>query len=44
MTGVQTCALPILLSGLLRRIDRTKKALNVEDAGSLEKTIQELDK
>ena len=33
-----------VLSGLLRRIDRTKKALNVEDAGSLEKTIQELDK
>lgn len=30
-----------VLSGLLRRIDRSKKALNVEDNASLEKTIQE---
>lgn len=33
-----------VLSGLLRRIDRSKKALNVEDSVSLEKTIQELSK
>lgn len=33
-----------VLSGLLRRIDRSKKALNVEDSISLEKTIQELSK
>lgn len=33
-----------VLSGLLRRIDRTKKALNIEDNASLEKTIQELNK
>ena len=33
-----------VLSGLLRRIDRSKKALNVEDEASLQKTIQELSK
>ncbi|MDR3049050.1 MAG: ACP S-malonyltransferase [Elusimicrobiota bacterium] len=31
-----------VLSGLLRRIDRNKKALNIEDSASLEKTLQEL--
>ena len=30
------------LSGLLRRIDKTKKAMNVEDQKSLDKTIEEL--
>ncbi|MCL2335219.1 MAG: ACP S-malonyltransferase [Endomicrobia bacterium] len=29
-----------VLSGLLRRIDKSKKALNVEDSASLEKTIE----
>lgn len=33
-----------VLSGLLRRIDRSKKALNIEDSASLEKTLQELNK
>ncbi len=33
-----------VLSGLLRRIDRTKKSLNIEDEASLQKTIQELSK
>ncbi|MDR0823225.1 MAG: ACP S-malonyltransferase [Endomicrobium sp.] len=32
-----------VLSGLLRRIDRSKKALNIEDSASLEKTLQELE-
>jgi [acyl-carrier-protein] S-malonyltransferase len=32
-----------VLSGLLRKIDRTKKALNVEDPDSLAKTLKELD-
>src|SRR5580698_5725892 len=31
-----------VLSGLLRQIDSTQKALNVEDAASLEKTLAEL--
>ena len=31
-----------VLSGLLRRIDKTKKAMNVEDQKSLDKTIEEL--
>lgn len=31
-----------VLTGLMRRIDKTKKALNVEDVKSLEKTLQEL--
>ena len=31
-----------VLSGLLRRIDKTKKALNIDDIKSLEKTVQEL--
>ena len=31
-----------VLSGLLRQIDSTQKALNVEDAASLEKTLTEL--
>ena len=31
-----------VLSGLLRKIDRKKRALNVEDAESLEKTLKEL--
>lgn len=33
-----------VLSGLLRRIDRSKKASNIEDDASLQKTIQELSK
>ncbi|MDR3307224.1 MAG: ACP S-malonyltransferase [Endomicrobium sp.] len=33
-----------ILSGLLRRIDRSKKALNIEDCASLEKTLEELNK
>jgi [acyl-carrier-protein] S-malonyltransferase len=33
-----------VLAGLLRRIDRSKKALNIEDSASLEKTLQELNK
>ncbi|MDR1087342.1 MAG: ACP S-malonyltransferase [Endomicrobium sp.] len=33
-----------VLSGLLRRIDRSKKALNIEDCESLEKTLEELNK
>ncbi|MDR2616304.1 MAG: ACP S-malonyltransferase [Endomicrobium sp.] len=32
------------LSGLLRRIDKTKKALNIEDSISLQKTLEELSK
>jgi [acyl-carrier-protein] S-malonyltransferase len=31
-----------VLSGLLRRIDRSKRALNIEDCASLEKTLEEL--
>jgi [acyl-carrier-protein] S-malonyltransferase len=31
-----------VLCGLLRQIDPTQKALNVEDAASLEKTLTEL--
>lgn len=31
-----------VLTGLMRRIDKTKKAANVEDVKSLEKTLQEL--
>jgi len=33
-----------VLSGLLRRIDKSKKALNIEDSASLEKTLIELNK
>ncbi|MDR3111873.1 MAG: ACP S-malonyltransferase [Elusimicrobiota bacterium] len=33
-----------ILSGLLRRIDKTKKAFNVEDSESLQKTLEELNK
>ncbi|MCL2390655.1 MAG: ACP S-malonyltransferase [Endomicrobia bacterium] len=33
-----------VLAGLLKRIDRSKKALNIEDEASLQKTIQELSK
>ncbi|MDR3253662.1 MAG: ACP S-malonyltransferase [Endomicrobium sp.] len=33
-----------VLSGLLRRIDRSKKALNIEDSISLRKTLEELSK
>ncbi|MDR2426595.1 MAG: ACP S-malonyltransferase [Endomicrobium sp.] len=33
-----------VLTGLLRRIDRTKKALNIENGVSLEKTVEELNK
>ncbi|MDR3195413.1 MAG: ACP S-malonyltransferase [Endomicrobium sp.] len=33
-----------VLSGLLKRIDRSKKALNIEDCASLEKTLEELNK
>jgi [acyl-carrier-protein] S-malonyltransferase len=33
-----------VLTGLMRRIDRTKKALNIEDAASLEKAIGEISK
>jgi [acyl-carrier-protein] S-malonyltransferase len=33
-----------VLSGLLRRIDRSKKALNIEDCASLEKTLEALNK
>ena len=33
-----------ILSGLLRRIDRTKKAFNIEDSMSLQKTLEELNK
>lgn len=33
-----------VLSGLLRRIDKSKKAYNIEDMKSLDKTIQELSK
>jgi [acyl-carrier-protein] S-malonyltransferase len=33
-----------VLSGLLRRIDRTKKASNIEDSMSLQKTLEELSK
>jgi len=31
-----------VLSGLMRRIDKTKKVLNIEDLASLEKTLKEL--
>ncbi len=31
-----------VLSGLLRRIDKTKRSLNIDDVKSLEKTVQEL--
>jgi [acyl-carrier-protein] S-malonyltransferase len=31
-----------VLSGLLRKIDKTKKALNIEDVASLQKTLEEL--
>jgi [acyl-carrier-protein] S-malonyltransferase len=31
-----------ILSGLLRRIDKTKKSSNIEDIKSLEKTIESL--
>ena len=31
-----------VLSGLMRQIDRNQKALNVEDSGSLEKTLASL--
>ncbi len=31
-----------VLSGLIRRIDKTKKIINIEDKKSLEKTLQEL--
>ncbi|BAG14086.1 malonyl CoA-acyl carrier protein transacylase [Endomicrobiia bacterium] len=33
-----------ILSGLLRKIDRSKKALNIEDSASLQKTLEELNK
>ncbi|MDR1418066.1 MAG: ACP S-malonyltransferase [Endomicrobium sp.] len=33
-----------VLSGLLKRIDKTKKALNIEDNLSLQKTLEELSK
>ncbi|MBN1823286.1 MAG: ACP S-malonyltransferase [Endomicrobiales bacterium] len=33
-----------VLSGLMRRIDKTKKCLNIEDMKSLEKTLEELTK
>jgi [acyl-carrier-protein] S-malonyltransferase len=33
-----------ILSGLLRKIDRSKKALNIEDSASLQKTLKELNK
>jgi [acyl-carrier-protein] S-malonyltransferase len=33
-----------VLSGLLKRIDKTKKALNIEDDLSLQKTLEELSK
>jgi [acyl-carrier-protein] S-malonyltransferase len=33
-----------VLSGLLRRIDKTKKASNIEDSISLQKTLEELSK
>ena len=33
-----------VLSGLMRRIDKTKKVLNIEDSASLEKTLKELNK
>jgi [acyl-carrier-protein] S-malonyltransferase len=33
-----------VLSGLMRRIDKTKKVLNIEDLASLEKTLKELNK
>ncbi|MCA6070897.1 MAG: ACP S-malonyltransferase [Endomicrobium sp.] len=33
-----------VLSGLLRRIDRTKRAFNIEDLMSLQKTLEELNK
>jgi [acyl-carrier-protein] S-malonyltransferase len=33
-----------VLSGLLKRIDRSKKALNIEDCTSLKKTLEELNK
>jgi [acyl-carrier-protein] S-malonyltransferase len=33
-----------VLSGLLRKIDRSKKALNIEDSASLQKTLEELSK
>jgi len=33
-----------VLSGLLKRIDRSKKALNIEDSRSLQKTLEELKK
>ncbi|MCA6069955.1 MAG: ACP S-malonyltransferase [Endomicrobium sp.] len=33
-----------VLSGLLRRIDRTKRAFNIEDSMSLQKTLEELNK
>jgi [acyl-carrier-protein] S-malonyltransferase len=33
-----------VLSGLLRRIDRSQKALNIEDSASLQKTLEELNK
>jgi [acyl-carrier-protein] S-malonyltransferase len=31
-----------VLSGLTRQIDRTKKAVNVEDEASLQKTVEYL--
>ncbi|MDR1952736.1 MAG: ACP S-malonyltransferase [Elusimicrobiota bacterium] len=33
-----------ILSGLLRKIDRSKKAFNIEDSASLDKTLSELNK
>jgi [acyl-carrier-protein] S-malonyltransferase len=33
-----------VLSGLLRKIDRSKKPLNIEDSASLQKTLEELNK
>jgi [acyl-carrier-protein] S-malonyltransferase len=33
-----------VLSGLLRRIDRTKKTFNIEDSESLQKTLEEINK
>lgn len=33
-----------VLSGLLRKIDRSKKTLNIEDSASLQKTLEELNK
>jgi [acyl-carrier-protein] S-malonyltransferase len=33
-----------VLSGLLKRIDKSKKALNVEDSKSLQRTLEELNK